>query len=432
MSAGRAFSVPRRRLASTKREELRRDKENMRLDPAPGRPQIAAMQPRSAPLQAQDARETLARLVAFETVSDRSNLDLVGFVEARLAEAGIGATRVPDASGRKASLIARIGPAEPGGVVLSAHSDVVPVAGQEWSSAPFALAEREGRLYGRGAADMKGFLACALALVPEMAAAPLARPIYLALSYDEEVGCLGAPAMIERLIAGEPRPEAVIVGEPTGMRVVTGHKASWGFRVRVRGHEVHSSLIHTGVSAVMLACRLVAWMGDRMAENAASAGRSDFDPPYTTLHVGTIEGGTASNIAARDCVFSGEMRILPSESLELWRARLLAEAARLEAEARAVRPEATVAVETRMAMPGFDPGPDGAAERLARALTGDNGRHVVSYQTEAGQFQDAGLSTVICGPGSIEQAHQPDEFISLEQLAAGEAFIRRLIDRLAA
>lgn len=377
-------------------------------------------------------REMLARLVAFPTVSDRSNLPLVDFVEEYLAGLGVASTRVPDTTGTKASVIARIGPDAPGGVVLSGHSDVVPVDGQGWTSDPFALIERDGRLYGRGTCDMKGFVACALALAPEMLAAGLKRPIFLALSYDEEPGCLGAPDMIERLVADQPPPETVIVGEPSMMRVVTGHKASWGFRVHVRGHEVHSSLIHTGVSAVMVAARLVAWLDAAMARNAASATPNDFTPPYTTLHVGTIAGGNATNITARDCTFAGEMRVLPTESLTGWKDRFLAEAARLEAEARAVHPDARITVTTRMELPGFAPEPDGAAERLARALTGDNGLHVVSYQTEAGQFQQGGLSTVICGPGSIEQAHQPDEFITLEQLDAGAAFMRRLIGRLAA
>ncbi len=393
--------------------------------------QIAAMpETRPAP-HAAGPRETLARLVAFPTISRDSNLPLVDFVADRLAGLGVTSTRVPDATGTKAALIARIGPEAPGGVVLSGHTDVVPVAGQDWTSDPFALTERDGRLYGRGTCDMKGFIACGLALVPEMLAAKLARPIYLALSYDEEIGCLGAPAMIERLLVDQPRPEAVIVGEPSMMRVVTGHKGSWGLQVQVRGHEVHSSRIHTGVSAVMTAARLVTWMDDAMAANAAAAAPSDFDPPYTTLHVGVIEGGTASNIAARDCAFTGEIRILPGETIAGWQARLRAEAARLEAAARAIHPDARITVATRMEMAAFVPEPDGAAERLARALTGDNASHVVSYQTEAGQFQERGLSTVICGPGSIDQAHQPDEFISIEQLDAGTAFIRRLIARLA-
>jgi acetylornithine deacetylase len=238
--------------------------------------------------------------------------------------------------------------------------------------------------------------------------------------------------MIDALIARHPRPAAVIVGEPSMMRVVTGHKASWGFRVRVRGHEVHSSLMHTGVSAVMQAARLIAWMHETTAANARAAAPSDFEPGWTTLHAGLIRGGTASNITARDCAFSGEIRVLPTESLAGWKARFLAEVARLEAEMRAVHPAAGIEVETRMEMPAFAPEAEGAAEALARGLTGDNIRRVVSYQTEAGQFQERGLSTSICGPGSIEQAHQPDEYIAVEQLEAGVAFMRRLIARLAA
>ncbi len=375
-------------------------------------------------------REMLARLVAFPTVSTRSNLDLIGFVEEYLAGLGVTSFRDPDASGDKASLAALVGPAAEGGVVLSGHTDVVPVEGQPWTSDPFTLAARDGRLHGRGTCDMKGFLACALAAVPAMQAAPLRRPIILALTRDEEIGCIGAPPLIERMLADLPRPEAVIVGEPSEMRVVTGQKGSWGFRARVRGHEVHSSLLPTGVSAVMEAAGMIDWMRRTMEENARATPPNDFDPPYTTIHVGMIAGGTANNITARDCTFSGEVRSLPDESVAGWRERILAEAARRSAAMQAVHPDAGIAFETRMDLPGF--AASGPAEALARALTGDNARHVVSYQTEAGHFQGRGLSTVICGPGSIAQAHQPDEFITEAQLAAGSAFVHRLIDRLAA
>jgi acetylornithine deacetylase len=375
-------------------------------------------------------REMLARLVAFPTVSTRSNLDLVGFVEDYLASLGVASFRDPDASGDKASLYALVGPAAEGGVVLSGHTDVVPVEGQPWTSDPFTLAARDGRLVGRGACDMKGFLACALAAVPAMQAAALRRPIVLALSRDEEIGCIGAPPMIEAMLARLPRPEAVIVGEPTEMRVVTGQKGSWGFRARVRGHEVHSSLLPTGVSAVMEAAGLVDWMRRTMDETARATPPNDFDPPFTTIHVGMISGGTANNITARDCTFSGEVRSLPEESVASWRERILAEAARRSAAMQAVHRNTGIVFETRMDLPGF--AASGPAEALARALTGDNARHVVSYQTEAGHFQGRGLSTVICGPGSIAQAHQPDEFITEAELAAGSAFVHRLIDRLAA
>jgi acetylornithine deacetylase len=382
-------------------------------------------------------REMLARLVAFPTVSSRSNLDLVDFASAQLAALGARLVKVPDASGAKASLIAQIGPDVPGGVVLSGHTDVVPVEGQAWSSDPWRLAERDGKLYGRGTCDMKGFVALALALAPEMAKAPLRRPVVIALSHDEEVGCLGAPPMIARMLEVLPRPSAVIVGEPTMMQVVTGHKAGLLLDTAVRGHEVHSSAIHRGVSAVMAAARLVTWLDDAMAEARAAAERGEggdpaFDPGWTTTHVGMIAGGTAHNITARDCRFLASFRVLPGEDPEAWEARYRAEAARLEAGMRAVAPEAGIAIDRTILVPGCRPEADGAAEGLARALTGDNGRHVVSYGTEAGQFQEPGLSAVVCGPGSIAQAHQADEYVSLDQFAAGEAMLRRLIDRLAA
>lgn len=375
-------------------------------------------------------RAMLGRLVAFPTVSTASNLDLVDFAADYLADHGVEALRVPDEAGTKAGLLARIGPAVPGGVVLSGHSDVVPVAGQPWTSDPFVLAERDGRLYGRGTADMKGFCATALALVPEMRAAALRRPILIAITRDEEIGCIGAPPLIDAMLASEPPPEAVIVGEPSEMRVVTGQKGSWGFRARVRGHEVHSSRMHTGVSAIIEAARFIAWTQDEMARAADETPTNDFDPPWTTIHFGLIEGGTAANITARDCRFSGEVRCLPHQDPGEWRARLLAEAARRTDAIRAIASDAGFTFEDRMLLPGFLADP--RAESLARALTGDNGRSVVSYQTEASHFQARGLPTVICGPGSIAQAHQPDEFITCDQLDAGEAFIRRLIERLAA
>ena len=372
----------------------------------------------------------LARLVAFPTVSTRSNLDLIGFVEDYLAGLGVPALRVPDETGEKAGLVAMVGPAAPGGVVLSGHTDVVPVAGQDWTSDPFTLTLRDGRLHGRGTCDMKGFAACALALVPEMLAADLARPIVIALSRDEEIGCIGAPPLIEAMLGAMPRPEAVIVGEPSEMRVVTGQKGSWGFRARVRGHEVHSSLIHTGVSAVMEAAAFIDWMGRQMEEAARTTPPNDFDPPYTTVHVGLIEGGTAPNITARDCASP---------------ARCAACRARTRPTGGAASPRRRRGARRRCggciprrrspSRPGWScraSSPKAPAEALARALTGDNGRHVVAYQTEAGHFQGRGLSTVICGPGSIAQAHQPDEFITEEQLEAGAAFVRRLIRRLAA
>jgi acetylornithine deacetylase len=282
---------------------------------------------------------------------------------------------------------------------------------------------------------MKGFDALALALVPDMLAAPLKRPVQIALSYDEEVGCIGAGPLSRAMRAALPPAEACFIGEPTDMKVVTQHKGMLSMQTSVRGFEVHSSLIHTGVSAVMTAARLVEWHRLRMAENRAAApSDSVFDPPYTTLHVGLIHGGTARNITARDCWFASEARVLPGESIEQWRARYLAEVAEVEAEIRALRPEARIDVQVRVEMEGCrkEPPVEARAETLARALTGDNGEHAVSFGTEAGHFQAAGYSTCIVGPGSIAQAHQPDEYITLEAFAEGEAFLRRLIDRLCA
>ncbi|MGF1658177.1 MAG: acetylornithine deacetylase [Rubrimonas sp.] len=381
-------------------------------------------------------REMLAKLVAFPTVSRDTNLPLIHFARDYLAGHGIESVLLPDPSGApKANLYAQIGPAEPGGVILSGHTDVVPVDGQRWTSDPFTLTERGGRLYGRGAADMKGFDAIALALVPEMLRAGLKRPIQLALSFDEELGCTGAPPMVDAMRANLPPAAAVFVGEPTSMTVVTQHKGMLGLTTRVTGHEVHSSLLHTGVSAVMVAARLIDWHRQRMEENAAAADPDSlFTPPYTTLHVGTVRGGTANNITAGECVFGSDIRNLPGDDPEAWRARYRAFADALEAEMKSVSAGAGIEISTRAIYGGCrrEPAETAVAEGMARRLTGDNAEHVVSYGTEAGHFQDRGYSVCVVGPGSIEQAHQPDEFIEIAQLEAGEAFVRRLMAQLAA
>jgi acetylornithine deacetylase len=384
-------------------------------------------------------REMLARLVAFPTVSRASNLPLIDFVEDYLRGHGVECHRVFDDEGNKANLYALVGPAEPGGVVLSAHTDVVPVDGQDWTTDPFALVERDGRLYGRGACDMKGFAAVALAAVPKALKAGLKRPIQIALSYDEEVGMWGAKRLVPAMAAGMPPAAGVVVGEPTEMQVVTGHKGGLLLYTHVRGFEVHSSIVHRGVSAVMMAARLITWLEDQMeanrraaAEPGSKTGDPRYDPPYTTLHVGVIEGGTARNIVAKDCTFSTDVRMLPGESSADWLARYRAKVAEVEAGMKAVRPEAGITIEVRGDLPGCRPETDGAAEALCRQLTGDNGEHAVSYGTEAGLFQDGGYSACVCGPGSIAQAHQPDEFIEASQLEAGAAFMDRLIARLAA
>lgn len=380
------------------------------------------------------ARQILDRLVAFPTVSRDSNLDLIVWIEAYLAGFGIDSTRVPNAAGDKASLYAVIGPAVEGGVLLSGHTDVVPVDGQTWTSDPWTVTERDGRLYGRGTCDMKGFLALMLAAVPMALQAGVKRPLQLAFSYDEEVGCVGCVPMVKEMAATLPRAAAVFVGEPSRMKVVTGHKGGGGFFVHVRGHEVHSSLLNRGVSAIMDGARLIQWANDRNAENASrqpSALAAAFDPPWTTLHVGMIRGGTAHNITAADCNFAIEFRVVPGESVPEWSARVRAEADRLQTAMRKVHPEAGIRLEPFFTVEPLVPETDGAAEALGRRLTGDNGVHVVSYGTEAGHFQAAGYSTVICGPGDIAQAHQPDEWLEQSEFDAGLGFMRDLVADLA-
>lgn len=376
-------------------------------------------------------REMLDRLVGFDTTSDRSNLALIDFVEGYLGELGVSCVRVPNAAGDKANLYAHIGPEVEGGVILSGHTDVVPVAGQAWDTDPWVVTERDGRLYGRGTCDMKGFLALALAHVPQMLDAGLTRPIQLALSYDEEVGCAGVIPMVHEMALRLPRADVCIVGEPSMMKAVTGHKGALGYETHVHGFEVHSSLIHRGVSAVMNAARLIEWHRLAMEENEVRADRTSlYEPPWTTLHAGTIAGGTAGNITARDCRFTSEIRIIPGEDEAGWDTRYRAECARIEAAMQAVVPETRVEVIDRPMVPALEAEDGGTAEALVRRLTGDNSTNVVSYQTEAGHFQRAGFSTVICGPGSIEQAHQPNEFISVAQYEQGAQFIRDLIDAL--
>ncbi|MEF3047861.1 acetylornithine deacetylase [Pseudotabrizicola sp. L79] len=380
------------------------------------------------------ARQILDRLVSFPTVSRETNLPLVEWVETYLASHGIAAHRHWHDDRSKAALFAHVGPAVAGGVVLSGHTDVVPVDGQEWTSDPWTVVERDGRLYGRGTCDMKGFDALAIWALVEAQHRGVTRPLQLALSYDEEVGCTGAPPMIAAMQAVLPKAELAIIGEPSRMKCVNGHKGGAGYRVRVRGFEVHSSLLPEGVSAIMEAARLICWLNDRNAENAAkpvSAVAGLFQPPFTTLHSGMIKGGTAHNITAGDCEFVMEFRIVPGEPPEDWYALWEAEVARLHAAMQAVRPEAGIHLDRFFDVPPLVPEAEGAAETLVRRLTGDNATHVVSYGTEAGQFQEQGYSAVVCGPGDIAQAHQADEYLDLSEFTAGQGFMEKLLADLA-
>lgn len=372
--------------------------------------------------------EMLAKLVSFDTESSKSNLPLIDFVEGYLQSWNVPYVRVPNAAGDKAAIYATVGPRDRGGIVLSGHTDVVPVTGQAWTSDPFTLRVENGRAYGRGAVDMKGFDALALALIPEFQAADLKTPIHIMLSYDEETTCLGVVDTIRRLGHDLPLPKAAIVGEPTMLEVVDAHKSVVTFMTTVHGFEAHSSKPYLGASAVMTAAELVSELNriaDEMMERGDTSGR--FDPPYTTVHVGVISGGTARNILSKVCSFHWEFRGLPNldpqeipnrldrfvEEVALKRLNRFGEFGRIETK-------------LEVAVPGLAPEPGSFAETLGLRLAGKNHTQTVPFGTEGGHYQAAGIPTIICGPGSIDQAHQPDEYITLEQFEAGAAFMRRL------
>jgi acetylornithine deacetylase len=378
--------------------------------------------------------QLMEKLISFPTVSRDSNLDLVDWVQTYLQDHGITAHRFYNDAGDKAALFAHVGPMVEGGIVLSGHTDVVPVDGQNWSSDPWVVTERDGRYFGRGTCDMKGFDALALWALVEAQHMGVARPLQIALSFDEEVGCTGAPPMIEAMLQTLPKASAVIVGEPSMMKAVSGHKGGIGITTTLVGHEVHSSLIHQGVNAIMFGAKLVDWANKVNAENMArSPGpvAQMFDPPFSTAHVGTIRGGTAENITAKECHFIMGLRVLPDENMADYEARYLQQVRAVEAQMQAIHPDAHILTERRFDVPGLRPEAEGEAEALVRAVTGDNASHKVSYGTEAGQFQERGYSAVICGPGNIDQAHQADEYISVAQFQAGHAFMQKLLQRLA-
>ena len=380
-----------------------------------------------------DPLALMTKLISFPTVSRDSNLPLVEWVESYLDSHGIPAHRVYDETGEKAALFAHVGPDVEGGIVLSGHTDVVPVDGQAWDTDPWTVIEKDGKYFGRGTCDMKGFDALSIWALVEAHHRGVTRPLQLALSYDEEVGCLGAPPMIDRMVETLPKASAVIVGEPSMMNAVTAHKGGLGLNTRIKGYEVHSSLMHTGVSAIMYGARLIEWANQTNAASAAaepSPVAAMFEPTFTTVHIGTIEGGTADNITAKDCRFSVDVRVLPDESPERWREIYMEQVAGVVADMKAVHPDTDIEVDTTFWVPGLRPEEDGEAERIVRQITGDNGEHVVSYGTEAGQFQERDYSVVICGPGSIEQAHQPNEFIEVAQFKAGAAFLERMLDTM--
>jgi acetylornithine deacetylase len=378
-------------------------------------------------------RDWIARLVAHDTTSSRSNLNLIEDVESYLSDLGVETFRVQNDDGTKSNLYAVVGPPVAGGVVLSGHTDVVPVDGQAWDTDPWTVTEKEGKLYGRGTCDMKSFSAIGLSLVPEMLAAGLKRPLIFALSYDEEIGCLGAPRMIREIADRIPAPSAVIVGEPTDMKVIDGHKGIASFRVTVTGYTTHSSQTDRGVSAVEAAAKLISKVADmRTARARAADPKSPFKPPYSTMTVNVVRGGTQLNIMAGEATFDWDLRVVPGDSVVGIAEEFGDFAKGVEAEMRRQSPDCRIEIQQITDAPALGPQDENAAVDLAKAITGRNATDVVAYAAEAGQFQEAGFSTVMCGPGSIDQAHQANEFITLEQVRLGTDFMRRLIDRMAA
>ena len=374
----------------------------------------------------------IRKLVGFPTVSRDSNLELIGFVRDYLKPFDAEVRLTHDEAGRKANLFATLGPRGEPGIVLSGHTDVVPVEGQPWDTDPFNVVEKDGRLYGRGTADMKSFIACALALAPEFVRRGLKTPLHLALSYDEEVGCLGVGRMITDLMRAGVRPGACIVGEPTEMRAVIAHKGKKSYRCTVRGLAGHSAYAPHGVNAVEYAAEAVAFLRN-MARRHRDRGPYDrgFDVAYTTVHTGVIHGGVVLNVIPHECTFDFEFRHLPGDDPET----LLREfkefvRTRLEPEMRAVHAASGFVIEPLSEIPLLDTGPENEVVALAQELSGEREFGKVSFSTEASQFHRAGIPTVVCGPGSVEQAHKPNEYVTLEQVAKCEAFLRRLMDRI--
>lgn len=380
-------------------------------------------------------KEMIAKLISFDTVSRHSNLKLIAFLEDYLDSWNVPHSRVENDDGTKANLLATLGPADKeGGIVLSGHTDVVPVDGQDWSADPFTLRETDDRLLGRGTCDMKSFFAIALALVPDFLERGMSVPVHFALSYDEEIGCLGVRPLIDQAVRHLPRPQIVIVGEPTDMMVVNAHKSIDAFTTTVHGLEAHSSATNEGVNSVMIAAEMIHFISqiaDEMKAKGDPTGR--FTPPYTSVHVGLIQGGTALNIIPKKCSFEWEFRALPGQDPQeiVGRVNEFADGTLLP-KMRAVYPDAKIETLPGAHVPPLTPEDGSPGETLVLKLAEQNSTHAVSYGTEAGLFQLADIPTVICGPGNILQAHKPDEFVLLSQVNACERFMRRLIDHVAA
>jgi len=381
--------------------------------------------------------ETLAlieRLIAFDTTSRDSNLGLIEWTRDYLKGYGMESRLTYDATGKKANLFATMQKGAKPGIVLSGHTDVVPVDGQDWSSDPFKAVVRGDRLYGRGACDMKSYLAVILAMAPRFAAADLKAPIHFALSYDEEVGCIGARGLLEDLARNNIRPAGAIIGEPTSMQPVIAHKGKRAYKCCVRGKEAHSALTPQGVNAIEYAARIITYIR-HMAERMQACEPRDygFDVPFTTLQTGVISGGTAANIVPRECIFHFEFRYLPGADPDALEREIKDYAERvILPEMQRTDPETSISIETKAGIPGLNTAEQDRITGLAQALSRNKSTAKVAYATEGGLFQQAGIPAIICGPGSIEQAHKPDEYVSLEQVALCESFMERLIENMSA
>jgi acetylornithine deacetylase len=373
------------------------------------------------------SRVLLERLIGFATVSRDSNLELIAFIRDYLAEHGVECELFYNPERTKANLFATIGPRDLGGIVLSGHTDVVPVEGQAWTVDPFRLTEREGRLYGRGTADMKGFIACVLAAVPALLERPLTMPVHLAFSYDEEVGCLGVRPMLAELEKRRHKPRLCLIGEPTELKPVLGHKGKLAMRCEVQGAACHSAYAPYGVNAIEYAARLIGKLGEIGAELARPERQDErFDPPFSTVQTGTIKGGRALNIVPAECEFDFEVRALPDFDARQVADELQSFADELLPQMRAVQADTGIRLKPLSAYPGLATSADSEAARLLALLSGSTEFGTVAFGTEGGLFDQAGIPTVVCGPGSMDQGHKPDEFISLEQLAGCDAMLRRL------
>ncbi|WNF45892.1 acetylornithine deacetylase [Pseudomonas sp. SG20056] len=378
------------------------------------------------------SRDLLAALVTFPTVSRDSNLALIEFVRGYLNTLGVACELDYNAQRSKANLYATIGPTDRGGVLLSGHSDVVPVDGQAWTLPPFELSERDGKLYGRGTADMKGFIACVLAAVPRFLAQPLRLPVHLAFSYDEEVGCLGVRSLLADLQQRSNKPVLCIIGEPTELRPVLGHKGKLAMRCQVQGAACHSAYAPQGVNAIEYAAKLINRLGE-IGQRLSAVERQDarFDPPYSTVQTGLISGGRALNIVPADCQFDFEVRALPSDDPQQVAEELRAYAeTELLPQMRQRSSASAIDFQPLSAYPGLATDPHSAAAELLALLSGSHDYTTVAFGTEGGLFHQAGIPTVVCGPGSMDQGHKPDEFISQQQLDGCDALLVRLADWL--